>query len=125
MLLQRFLLISLIVVLGIATFLQSTYDNKRIARGRNLALSACAYCHIAEPGQSVQPIASVPAPTFQDVADNPSTTDVSLRTFLRNPHAKNVSLPMPDPRLDEDQLGDIAAYIMSLRKVDAENTRAR
>ncbi len=40
----------------------------------------------------------------------PSTTALSLRVFLQTPHAR-----MPDLNLTQDEIGDVAAYILTLK----------
>jgi mono/diheme cytochrome c family protein len=76
--------------------------------GEELARSVCAECHAIEPGQRGTDITG--APSFQDVADQPAATALSLRVFLRSPH-----LTMPNFALSNDQIDDLIAYIHSLR----------
>ena len=40
-----------------------------------------------------------------------STTSMSLRVFLQSPHGN-----MPDYRLSREQIDDVVAYILSLRR---------
>lgn len=76
--------------------------------GEELARSACIDCHAIERGFRGTDITG--APSFQDVADMPSATPLSLRVFLRSPH-----LTMPNFALTDDQIDDLIAYIRSLR----------
>lgn len=50
-------------------------------------------------------------PNFQSVADMTSTTELSLKVFLRSNH-KN----MPNLILTEAESDDIIAYILSFKK---------
>jgi hypothetical protein len=50
------------------------------------------------------------APTFLEVADDPSVTESGLRAFLATPHAT-----MPNIVLNRQQTDDIIGYILSLR----------
>ena len=76
--------------------------------GRELAGDVCADCHAIGRGDRGEDITGAPA--FQDVADMPSATALSLRVFLRSPH-----LTMPNFALSNDQIDDLIAYIHSLR----------
>lgn len=77
--------------------------------GRRLAETWCANCHRIAPG-GPGPSTDV-APTFQAIARMASTTSMSLRVFLQTPHAN-----MPDYRLTREQLDDIVAYVLTLRR---------
>jgi cytochrome c len=77
--------------------------------GRKLAREVCAVCHIVSEDQLHDP--GVGAPTFFEVVDHPSVTALSLRVFLRTPHAT-----MPDLMLSPDETDDIISYILTLRE---------
>jgi mono/diheme cytochrome c family protein len=77
-------------------------------QGQELARTVCAECHSVDRGDDLGGVAG--APSFQEIADRPSTTELSLRAFLRTSHAG-----MPDLVLTEPEVDDIAAYILSLR----------
>ena len=79
-----------------------------LAQGQGLANDVCAECHNVEP-QGTGP-SMVGAPAFQEVADLPSTTELSLRVFLRTPHRV-----MPDLILSPQETDDVISYILSLR----------
>jgi mono/diheme cytochrome c family protein len=80
------------------------------AAGARLAKSECAACHaIGEDEKAKSPDPT--APRFVDVAKMPSTTELSLKVFLRSPH-KN----MPDILLAPEEIDSVAAYILGLRK---------
>lgn len=75
--------------------------------GAAVAWSWCANCH--DVGLGARPTATDAAPRFVAIARMPSTTELSLRAFLRTPHAA-----MPDYQLSRRELEDVIAYILSL-----------
>ena len=77
--------------------------------GATLARDVCATCHIVSEDQLDDP--GVLAPTFFEVAADPSVTALSIRVFLRTPHAN-----MPDLRLSPEETDNIISYILSLRE---------
>lgn len=78
------------------------------AKGRDLALQVCIACHFVDKGESDDN--SYEATAFQNIADNPAHTALSLRVFLTTPH-KN----MPNLVLTDDETDNLIAYILSLR----------
>jgi mono/diheme cytochrome c family protein len=78
------------------------------AAGAELARDVCATCHVVSARQAVDP--RVGAPSFFEVAEHPSTTALSLRVFLRTPHAT-----MPDLILTPEETDDIISYILTLK----------
>jgi mono/diheme cytochrome c family protein len=76
-------------------------------RGETLAERWCAECHAVKPNQSS---ANPAAPKFSDVAAEPSITELSLRAFLKTPHAT-----MPNIMMKPDDMDDIVSYILSLK----------
>ena len=86
------------------------------ASGRQIATTQCGSCHRVLPmlfpdrGEP-SPVDKDGPPSFQSVADLPSTTGLSLKVFLRSNH-KN----MPNLILSEAEADDIIAYILSLKK---------
>jgi mono/diheme cytochrome c family protein len=78
--------------------------------GARLARETCAACHAV----GVDPEAKSPdpkAPRFIDVAKMPSTTELSLKVFLRSSHRN-----MPNFILSPEETDSVAAYILGLRK---------
>lgn len=77
--------------------------------GQHLAATWCANCHqVAPTGPGP---ANDAAASFSAIAAMPSTTSMSLRVFLQSPHGA-----MPDYRLSREQMDDIVAYLLSLRR---------
>jgi mono/diheme cytochrome c family protein len=77
--------------------------------GQRLAATWCANCHQVAPG-GPGPSTDAASP-FAAIAAMPSTTSMSLRVFLQTPHAN-----MPDYRLTREQMDDVVAYLLSLRR---------
>ncbi len=79
------------------------------AAGLRLAATWCANCHrVAPDGPGPSTDA---APTFRAIAQMPSATAMSLRVFLQTPHPS-----MPDYRLTREELDDVVAYLLSLKR---------
>lgn len=79
------------------------------AAGLRLASAWCANCHRvgpAGPGPTTDA-----APAFAAVMAMPSTTRMSLAAFLQTPHPR-----MPNYQLSRDELDDVIAYLLSLRR---------
>lgn len=75
--------------------------------GRELVESWCAECHdVAPAGIDIAP----EVPAFQTLADDPASTEMALRAFLRTPHDQ-----MPDLMPTQEQTDHIIAYILSLK----------
>ena len=78
------------------------------ASGRKVATTLCSSCHrvmpmtLSDKGDS---------PSFQSIADLPSTTGLSLNVFLHSNHNN-----MPDFILSSTESNDLIAYILSLKK---------
>jgi cytochrome c len=79
------------------------------ASGRHLAESWCETCHVVTP--TPRRGASNGAATFVAIARMKSTTPMSLRAFLQTPHSQ-----MPDLRRSRDEIDNLTAYILSLRR---------
>jgi mono/diheme cytochrome c family protein len=78
------------------------------AAGRQTATKLCSSCH------QVLPIFlpdKADAPSFQSIADLPSTTGISLYVFLHSNHRN-----MPNLILSSTETNDLIAYILSLKK---------
>ncbi len=81
-----------------------------------MALNQCYACHVVAADQPYSPTLHQPAPSFVTIANRPATSADSLRTFLATTHANLQELrSMPNPRLTDEQTGDVIAYLLSLR----------
>src|SRR6516165_2028755 len=98
--------VSLTVVLSI--MLVTTPDSSADpVAGESLAEKWCAQCHGVRPGR-LGP--NLSAPTFPELAAEPSITEYSLRALLRSPHET-----MPHITFSPEEMDDIVDYIMSLK----------
>ncbi|MFL5256707.1 MAG: c-type cytochrome [Rhodopila sp.] len=77
--------------------------------GHALARKWCENCHIVEPTQKQG--TSTGAPTFTAIAEMKSTTEMGLHVFLQTPHSR-----MPDLHLTRDEIDNVTAYILSLKR---------
>lgn len=78
-------------------------------RGREMAERLCAVCHMTQgQGEKDGPRG---IPSFQAVANRPHQQIGDVVTWLRS-----VPPMMPDHHLTQDEIGALAAFIMSLRK---------
>ena len=81
-----------------------------VAMGQRLAQTVCSECHQVE----VNPATASPnpdAPRFADVARLTSTTELSIRVFLRSTHPT-----MPNLLLSPQEIDSIAAYILDMAR---------
>jgi cytochrome c len=78
------------------------------ATGHSLAESWCKTCHAIEATPAGVPNT---APDFAAIANQPSTTALSLKVFLRTNHPS-----MPNLMLTPDQADDLVNYILSLKR---------
>jgi mono/diheme cytochrome c family protein len=78
------------------------------ASGRQIETKRCSSCHRVLPmilADKADP------PSFQSIADSPSTTGISLNVFLHSNHRN-----MPDFIVESDEANDLIAYILSLKQ---------
>jgi cytochrome c len=106
--------LAVIVVLAAMLFFRlhnasgATLVTDSASAGRRLADAWCKDCHaIAEP--SARPATAAPA--FADIANQPSTTELSLKVFLQTSHRN-----MPNLVIAPDQADDLVNYILSLKR---------
>lgn len=81
-------------------------------RGKRFAERICAGCHLIGTGTTQAAVAGVPS--FKAIANSPGRTEASLKSALIKPHP-----PMPDMQLTMHEIGDLLAYIDTLRKGSA------
>jgi mono/diheme cytochrome c family protein len=97
----------LILLAGSLATAQAVEQAGLVEDGLRIARETCAECHVVEGDRKP----SLESPSFAAVAAMPSTTSVSIKVFLKTPHAN-----MPDIILSEAEIDALAAYILSLRK---------
>jgi mono/diheme cytochrome c family protein len=78
------------------------------ASGRQVATTLCSSCHRVLPMTFAD---DADPPSFQSIANLPSTTGYSLNVFLHSNHNN-----MPDLILSSTESADVIAYILSLKK---------
>jgi mono/diheme cytochrome c family protein len=76
--------------------------------GAGLAKTECAPCHAVGPDAAAKS-PDARAPRFLDVARMPSTTELSLKVFLRSSHRN-----MPDFILSPQEIDSVVSYILEL-----------
>lgn len=76
--------------------------------GHRLAEVWCKECHEIE-GSAIR--TENPAPAFTRIANLPSTTELSLKVFLRSNHRS-----MPNFIIQPSDADEIAQYILSLKR---------
>ena len=79
-----------------------------ISSGRQIAAKICGNCHEISPTMSPK---TAVGPRFDDIANLPSTTALSLKVFLRSSHKRMRNLILSGADLD-----DVIAYILSLKR---------
>jgi len=79
-------------------------ENSGISSGRQIATAICSSCHEISGRTKV-------GPSFEDIANLPSTTALSLKVFLRSNHSK-----MPNFIISSADADDVIAYILSLKR---------
>jgi cytochrome c len=96
------------LVIGLSIVLAQPEDATAVAsRGQVLSQQWCSQCHAVKPSWlSLDPA----APSFPDISAEPSTTEYSLRVFLRTPHPT-----MPNFVIGPGDVDDIVSYIISLK----------
>jgi len=95
------------------------------AAGRVLALQACTGCHIVAPNQPFKPVFTGPPhpPDFKDIANEANVTAAALQHHLSSLPAVPEGPSMANPDLTSEELRDVTAFIVSLRRKPAVPTR--
>jgi cytochrome c len=85
-----------------------TQSSDSVTAGHRLAGAWCKECH------AIDAITAGPAgaaPAFAAIANQPSTTELALKVFLRSNHPS-----MPNIVIAPDQADDLVRYILSLKR---------
>jgi mono/diheme cytochrome c family protein len=98
--------VSLAVALSIV-LAPAASNSADLVAGELLADKWCAQCHGVRADR-LGP--NLSAPTFPELAAEPSITEYSLRALLRAPHET-----MPQITFTPDEMEDIVGYILSLK----------
>jgi mono/diheme cytochrome c family protein len=94
---------------------QKPADRGDADAGRDLAEQACTGCHIVSADQPFPPLLKG-APDIREIANRPNVTAASLRRTIAALPLVPRKGRMANPHLTDDQLADVAAYIMTLRE---------
>jgi len=79
------------------------------SEGHRLAEAWCKTCHAIDV-KTAGTVTANAAPDFAAIANLPSTTELSLKVFLRSNHHS-----MPNLILSPDQADDLVTYILTLK----------
>jgi mono/diheme cytochrome c family protein len=90
-----------------------------VQTGREVALISCTGCHVVASDQPFKPVYPGKLPDFKTIANKPNTTAASLRHFLETLPEVPKRSQMGNPLLSSDDLRDVVAYILSLRKASS------
>ncbi len=97
------------------TSAQSAADRANTTAGREFALGVCTGCHVVAVDQPFAPLISG-APSFKEIANRPNVSATSLRHIISTlPQAPSHGR-MANPLINEHELADVVAYIMTLRE---------
>ena len=88
-----------------------TLPSGSASEGHRLADAWCKDCHAIEATTAGTTGAANAAPPFTAIANQPSTTELSLKVFLRSSHRS-----MPNLVITPDQADDLVNYILSLKR---------
>jgi mono/diheme cytochrome c family protein len=109
-------LLTLILLVGLASPAQAEMPGDQIAAGRKFAGRVCGACHVVEQQRDELPVLAPPGPSFAVLAQRPQLTEASLREFLGSNHRNlGPAEAMPNPRLAHYQIDEIVAFMMSLK----------
>jgi mono/diheme cytochrome c family protein len=80
-----------------------------VPSGQQAARALCVNCHIVEPGGAKAEV-TAGVPSFMAIASKPGQTGEKLKAFMLSPHP-----PMPQVQLTNNELENLAAYILTLK----------
>lgn len=104
---QKMMLLSAITAVTLVaqfpTFAQPV-ETTSVSTGRQTATTLCGPCHEISGKPKV-------GPSFEDIANLPSTTAISLKAFLRSNHSN-----MPNFIISSADTDDVIAYVLSLKR---------
>ena len=92
-----------------ATTAATGLESDDIAAGDRLAHNLCINCHVVDTSSPV--LRTDRVPSFSWIANQDGETATSVTVWLSISHER-----MPNYTLTDDEIRNVAAYIMSLRK---------
>ena len=110
-----------LILFSLATALLATSasaaTSQRAERGLALARQHCAACHaVTANGTSPHP----QAPSWDDIANRPGTTERTLRRFLADSHNYPEAMQF---RIERRHLRELSAWIVTLQRENYQPTR--
>lgn len=102
------LLLAIAALLLIRLHVASGAQQDSVSAGRRLAEAWCRECHAFETGDAGT---MGRAPDFVRIANRTSTTELSLKVFLRTNHRS-----MPNLIIAPNEADDLAQFILSLKR---------
>jgi mono/diheme cytochrome c family protein len=108
------LFISLLAIAADTANAKKPADRGDADAGRDLAVVACTGCHVVSADQPFAPLIKE-SPDFLEIANRPNVTAASLHRMIAALPLVPRKGGMANPLLTDDQLADVAAYIMTLR----------
>ncbi len=111
-------LVSLVGFLATSAVAEGVSDKNSIDAGRKLALAVCSTCHVVAADQEFPPQLIQHTPSFEEIANRPNTTAISLGRFITTTHwdQKTIPMTMPNFMLMDKQKDNAISYILSLRR---------
>ena len=88
----------------------------QVSEGHAVARASCGTCHVVSDPAKETPSSRPPAPSFLEITKRPSFSADEIRQFLMSSHRRiGPAEAMPNPRLAENQIEAIVAYLETLR----------
>jgi mono/diheme cytochrome c family protein len=101
--------VRLLVVSAVTVGSAQAQELGSVQHGLRLARAECAECHWVDKVTGRSPNAA--APTFERIANVPGMTGAAVTAALRTSHKT-----MPNVIIKGEDIGDLIAYILSLKK---------
>jgi mono/diheme cytochrome c family protein len=98
-----------LIAFGLLTTMPAMAAKLDPAPGQLIAKQWCAGCHAIRDKQTRSPMSGVRS--FATIAQDPASTEMALGAYLVSTHEE-----MPNIRLSPQQVDDVVAYILSLRR---------
>lgn len=99
--------VAVVILIGQGSVFGQSFESNT-SPGLRVATAICRNCH--EVGAGMPPRVAL-GPKFEDIANLPSTTELSLKVFLHSNHEK-----MPNFILSSADTNNVVAYILSLKR---------
>ena len=100
-----------IVAVALGGSRASAQESGDRGQGLVLARQICSECHTVDQSQAPSP--NPAAPRFETISNVPGMTAIALSAVLQTSHRT-----MPNVMLTPDQLRNVVAYILSLRRAE-------